>query len=65
MMSDPDTMVRTGWSHPTVVTSDGSRPTSSCASRSAASGGSSPSSRRPPGKLDLAPVRPHAQPSDG
>ena len=33
------------------VTRAGSRPTSSCASRSAAAAGASPSSRRPPGKL--------------
>ena len=51
MISDPDTMVSTGWIHPTRSTRPGSRATSSYASRSAAADGSSSPSRRPPGKL--------------
>ena len=41
----------TGCSQPTIVTRAGSRSTSSWASRRAAAAGSSPSLRRPPGKL--------------
>ena len=51
MMTDPIVTVTTGWVHPSTVTSAGSSATSSKASRSAAPGGSSPGSRRPPGKL--------------
>ena len=50
-ITEEETIVITGWIQPTVVTDAGSRPTSSCASRSAAAVASSPSSSRPPGKL--------------
>ena len=50
-MSELETRVVRGWSQPTIVTRDGSRPTSSCASRRAAAVVSSPASSRPPGKL--------------
>ena len=49
-MKEPETTVTMGPSHPRSSTEDGSRPTSSSASRSAAVHSSSPSSRRPPGK---------------
>ena len=50
-MREADTIVMTGCSQPTTVTSDEASPTSSCASRRAPDAGFSPWSRRPPGKL--------------
>ncbi len=58
-------MVMTGWSQPTVVTSAGSRPTSSKASRSAAAGGVLPRVEAPAREADLALVGPQARSSAG
>ena len=56
MISEPETMVRTGWIQPTTLTAAGSSATSSWASRTAAAAGGLPRIEPATGEADLTPV---------